>query len=112
MSTQQLSLALAPRRASPKQRPVIERLHDILKRSGISVGFWEYRGSHLLRPRLGYRTGYEPLCNRQSLCGDWNFERTAYCDREPLPSDERLEHARWLKDVRLAEIYATWGRPS
>lgn len=105
----QLELPLAARRMPPRQQPVIERLRAVMRRSGIN---WRYRasnGSTLLRPVLGIRSGYEPMCGFFG-CGGIVFERVDYCDRPPLTREERDEmHAYW--HARREAVYELWGRP-
>ena len=106
----QLSLALLPRKAPPRQRPVIERLRAVLKRMGID---WQYRalqGSVLLRPMLAARSGYQCMCGFY-CCGDTTFERVDYCDRPALTYEERQAWALWRERVWRAEVHALWGEP-
>lgn len=104
----QLELALQPRRTPARQQLVIERLRAVLTRQGIN---WRYRantgGSVLLRPLLGVRCGYQPMCGFYG-CGSIMFERTDYFDRPPLSHEDRIEHQGYLVARRQA-VNALWG---
>lgn len=106
----QLELDLAPRRAPPRQQPVIERLRAVLQRQGIN---WRYRatsGSVLLRPLLASRCGWQPMCGYYS-CGSINFERVDYCDRPPLDREDREAWAWWRERVWRVSVNELWGAP-
>jgi hypothetical protein len=108
-TAQQLALPLQPRRTPSRQQPAIERLRAVLKRQGID---WRYRtsgGSVLLRPLLGVRFGWQPMCGFY-CCGDLVFERTAYFERPKATPAEIGEISAWLQAKREA-TYALWGRP-
>ncbi len=106
----QLALDLPERRTPPRQQPIIDRLRAILKRQGIA---WQYRatsGSTLLRPLLASRCGYQPMCGFYG-CGSITFERTDYCDREPLTREERAAWSLWRERVWRESVHELWGRP-
>lgn len=107
---QQLALDLQHRRRPARQLPAIERLRAVLTRQGIN---WHYRqsgGSVLLRPLLGSRFGWQPMCGFYG-CGNIVFERVdRYCNRPPLTGDDRQAHAEWLTSKR-SQVHELWGRP-
>lgn len=110
MTMHQLALDLPARRAVPRQQPAIERLRAVLTRQGIDWRYRAPRGSVLLRPLLVARSGWQSMCGRFS-CGDATFERVAYCDREPLTSEERIAWARWREQHYRPSVHELWGPP-
>lgn len=63
-----------------------------------------------MRPLLGTRFGWQPMCGFYG-CGSICFERVdGYCDRPPLTRDEREAHAWWLESKR-GQINELWGPP-
>lgn len=107
--TDQMELDLRPRMKPGHQRPAIERLRAVLRRSGIDWGYRSLRGSVLLRPMLGVAFGWQPMCGYYS-CGDITFERSGYFDRPRLNRQEREEVQAYLCQRREC-IYELWGKP-
>lgn len=106
----QLALPLETRRQPARQLPAIERLRAVLTRQGFDWRYRALKGSLLLRPMLASRFGYQPMCGRY-CCGQLTFERTAYCDRPELTSDERIAWAWWRETVYRPDVYELWGAP-
>lgn len=107
--TEQLTLALQPRRTPSRQQPAIERLRAVMTRQGIDWHYRALKGNVLVRPLLGVRFGWQLMCGYYG-CGQLVFERVDYCDRPALTADERAELHGWVTEKR-EQIYELWGRP-
>lgn len=60
----QLSLPLAPRRSPPRQRLVVDRLLEIVRRQGVNTESTHGRGRVMFRPELEHPHGaYIDLCS-------------------------------------------------
>lgn len=105
----QYELALVQGRQAGREKPVIERLRAVLKRHGIDCRYQVSTGSVLIRPLLGFRFGWQPMCGYFS-CGQTTFERLDYLDREQLTPAERDEHQGYLAAHRAA-VNDLWGAP-
>lgn len=65
MSTQ-MELPLVQRRTQCRQRPVVERLLEIIRRQGVGTGRNEYKGRVMFRPELQRPVGFY-----MDLCSGW-----------------------------------------